>query len=271
MSGADAPAGAPDLHCVTLNVRRPVPHLRRGHPDAWDTRRPALEAFLDAVRPTVLAVQEAVPAQLTVVRRVLGDRWLPVVSARSRARSAEHVGLLVDGERLRVVDRRTVALSTRPDRIGSRSWGSLFPRIAVAAVLDDLATGTRFSAIATHLDPFSPPALRNGARAVGALAASAGTPVVAMADWNASERSSSARVLSDAGLVDTWDVAESRGPASGTLTRYRSPRSGAPRLDRVLVRPGGGWTARVRSASITPTAASDHAAVHAVLRWERTA
>lgn len=265
---------APDLHCTTLNVRRPVPHLRRDHPDAWRNRRGALAAFLDAERPTVLAVQEAVPAQLDTVRAALGTRWRAVVAPRSRARDAEHVGLFVDAERLRVVDRRTMALSRRPDRIGSRSWGSLFPRIAVSAVLDDLATGVRFTAIATHLDPFSPLALRNGARLVGALARDAGTPVVAMADWNASERSGVARVLGAAGLLDTWDLAEEpESTAVGTYTNHRPPKPGGARLDRVLVRPGHGTRARVRSATITTGAPgdpafSDHAAVSAVLRWE---
>ena len=70
---------APDLHCTTINVRRPVPHLRRDHPDAWASRRPALAAFLDADRPTLLAVQEAVPAQLDTVRAALGNRWQAVV------------------------------------------------------------------------------------------------------------------------------------------------------------------------------------------------
>lgn len=265
---------APDLHCTTVNVRRPVPHLRRAHPDAWANRRGALEEFLDAERPTVLAVQEAVPEQVAVVQRALGARWVPVVAPRSAARAAEHVGLFVDGERLRVVQRSTTALSQHPDRPGSRSWGSVFPRIAVTAVLDDLATGVRFTAVATHLDPFSPLALRNGARMVGALAEAAGTPVVAMADWNAAERSASAAVLRQAGLVDTWDLADDHGsPALGTLTNHRPPRVGRPRLDRVLVRSHGDTVARVRSAAVVPTAPSgasfsDHAAVHALIRWE---
>ncbi len=132
----------------------------------------------------------------------------------------------------------------------------------------------RFTAIATHLDPFSPLALRNGARLVGALARDAGTPVVAMADWNASERSGVARVLGAAGLLDTWDLAEApESTAVGTYTNHRPPKPGGARLDRVLVRPGHGTRARVRSATITTGAPgdpafSDHAAVSAVLRWE---
>ena len=265
---------APDLHCTTLNVRRPIPHLRRDHLDAWDVRHAALAAFLDAERPTLLAVQEAVPTQLATARAALGARWQAVVSPRSRAREAEHVGLLLDTERLRVVAHRTTALSRRPGRIGSRSWGSLFPRIAVSVTLDDRATGVRFTAIATHLDPFSPLALRNGARLVGSLARDAGTPVVAMADWNASERSGVARELGTSGLVDTWDLAETHdSPAVGTFTNHRPPRPRGARLDRVLVRPGAGVRARVRSTAITTAAPggaafSDHAAVSAVLRWE---
>lgn len=263
------PSDAPDLHCMTLNVRRPVPHLRRDHPDAWGHRHDALARLVRTESPHLLAVQEAVADQVTHVSEALGPRWEPVVVGRGRDGGGEHVGFFVDRDRLAVRARWSGALSRRPDHPGSRSWGALFPRVLVGVELGDRATGIRFLALATHLDPFSPVALRRGAEQVARVAADTDLPVVAMADWNSGARSAVASTLAAAALVDTWDAAEQHlTPAFGTYPHYRSPRRGGARLDRVLAR-----GARVRAAAISTRRPggvwpSDHAAVHAVIRWE---
>jgi endonuclease/exonuclease/phosphatase family metal-dependent hydrolase len=281
------PVAAPDLHCMTFNVRRPMPHLRAGHPDTWARRAPAVAALVRSEAPHLLAVQEAVPAQVQHLTAAMGSRWTAVVadrdggdgrSTRSTAVSTggEHVGVVVDTDRLRVGATTTVALGPDRSRVGSRAWGAPFPRIAVLVELEDRVTGVRFVALATHVDPFSPLAQVRSARLVGALVREAGLPAVVLADWNAGERSPAARILAAEGLDDTWDLVPGRDrPASiGTYAHYREPRLGGPRLDRVLVtrdhpaaravvervavstrRPGGVWP-------------SDHTPVHAVIRWE---
>ena len=265
----------PGLHCMTFNVRRPMPHLRRGHPDAWTRRAPAVAELVRSEAPHLLAVQEAVSAQVQHLATALGSRWAPVVADRSAAGGGEHVGFFVDTERLRVGDTRTIALAPDPTRIGSRAWGAPFPRIAVLVELHDLATDTGFLAVATHVDPFSPLAQVRSARLLGQQVHTAGLPAVVMADWNAGERSTSARVLAAAGLEDTWDlVPAARRPAAvGTYANYRQPKPGGPRLDRILVRGGAGVRPVVDSVSISTrrpsgTWPSDHLPVHAVLRWE---
>lgn len=265
----------PGLHCMTFNVRRPMPHLRRGHPDAWTRRAPAVAEMVRSEAPHLLAVQEAVSAQVQHLATALGSRWVPVVADRRAAGGGEHVGFFVDTERLRVGRTRTIALAPDTSRIGSRAWGAPFPRIAVLVELHDLATDTGFLAVATHVDPFSPLAQVRSARLLGQQVHAAGLPAVVMADWNAGERSTSARVLAAAGLDDTWDlVPAARRPAAvGTYANYRQPKPGGPRLDRILVRGGAGVRPVVDSVSISTrrpsgTWPSDHLPVQAVLRWE---
>lgn len=278
MSAVDGPVvgpvAPPDLHCMTWNVRRPVPHLRSGHPDAWPRRAPAVAALVRSESPHLLAVQEAVPTQVDHLAAAMGSRWQAVVAGRGPGGGGERVGFFVDSERLRVVSERTVALGPDPSRIGTRAWGAPFPRIAVLARLDDLSTGVRFLAVATHVDPFSPLAQVRSAELLGRLVDDADLPAVVMADWNAGERSASARVLGTSGLLDTWTLAPEQPPAVGTYARYRSPRPGGARLDRVLVRGARGVEPRVTGVAVstrTPDGVwpSDHLPVHAVLRWER--
>ncbi|WP_065959868.1 endonuclease/exonuclease/phosphatase family protein [Curtobacterium sp. UCD-KPL2560] len=262
------PVDAPAVHCVTLNLRRRVPRPA-GHPDAWERRRDAVAALVTSEAPTVLAVQEALPTQVADLTARTGSRWEPVVVGRGARGGGEAVGLLTDRERVRVVEQRTWALSRTPSRPGSRSWATAFPRHAVGAVLDDLATGTRFLAVATHLDVVSPWARLRGAQLLGRIVRDGGLPAVVMADWNCPAGSAPWRALAEAGVTDTWSRA-SRAVTEpyGTYPHYGSPRVGGPRIDGVLAtgdavveraavstrRPGGAWP-------------SDHAAVHAVLRW----
>ncbi|PZF56126.1 hydrolase [Curtobacterium sp. MCSS17_008] len=259
---------APEVHCMTLNLRRRTPR-RPDHPDAWERRRDAVVALVTSEEPTVLAVQEALPTQTADLTTRLGSRWEPVVVGRGRRGGGEAVGLFLDRERLDVVERRSWALSRTPSRAGSRSWATAFPRHAVGAVVEDRATGQRFTAIATHLDVASPWARLRGAQLLGRIVRGRGLPAVVMADWNCPAGSAPWRALAEAGVVDSWGRASRQvGEAYGTYPHYRAPRVGARRIDGVLVtedavveraavnvrRPGGVWP-------------SDHTAVHAVVRW----
>jgi endonuclease/exonuclease/phosphatase family metal-dependent hydrolase len=258
----------PAVHCMTLNVRRRVPRPDE-HPDAWQRRRDAMAALVTSEAPTVLAVQEALPAQADDLTAALGSRLEPLLVGRGRRGDGEQVGLFVDRSRVDVVEHRTWALSRQPNRPGSRSWGTAFPRHAVGAVLDDRATGIRFLAIATHLDVLSPWARLRSAQLLGRIVRQRGLPAVVMADWNCRVGTAPWRALAEAGVVDSWSRASRQvGQELGTYPHYRRPRAGARRIDGVLVtedavvdavavsdrRPGGVWP-------------SDHAAVHAVVRW----
>lgn len=259
---------APEVHCATLNVRRRV-RRPAGHPDAWEFRRDAVVALVTSEEPTVLAVQEALPTQTADLTSALGSRWEPVVVGRGPRGGGEAVGLFLDRERLDVVERRNWALSRTPSRPGSRSWATAFPRHAVGAVVRDRLTGTHFTAVATHLDVASPWARLRGAQLLGRIVRERRLPAVVMADWNCPAGSAPWRALAEAGVVDSWGRASRQvGEAYGTYPHYGSPRVGGRRIDGVLVtedavvdrvavdvrRPDGVWP-------------SDHAAVHAVVRW----
>ncbi|WIB78688.1 endonuclease/exonuclease/phosphatase family protein [Curtobacterium sp. MCPF17_002] len=258
----------PELHCMTLNVRRRVPRPS-GHPDAWERRRDAVVALVTSEAPTVLAVQEALPTQADDLTAALGSRWDPVLVGRDADGGGEQVGLFLDRQRLEVLERRSWALSRTPHRAGSRSWGTAFPRHVVGAVLRDRATGVRFTALATHLDVLSPWARLRSAELLGRIVRERGLPAVVLADWNSPAGSAPWRALAEAGVVDSSSRASRQiGDHVGTYPHYATPRVGGRRIDGVLVtadgavdrvavnvrRPGGVWP-------------SDHAAVQAVVEW----
>jgi len=258
----------PDVHCMTLNVRRRVPRPA-GHPDAWERRRDAVVALVTSEAPTVLAVQEALPAQSVDLTAALGSRWEPVLVGRGPRGGGEQVGLFLGRSRLEVVERRSWALSRTPHRPGSRSWATAFPRHVVGAVVRDRATGVSFTALATHLDVVSPWARLRSAELLGRLVRERGLPAVVMADWNCGVGSAPWRALAEAGVVDSWGRA-SRPVTEpyGTYPHYATPRVGDRRIDGVLVT-AEATVERVAVSDRKPGEVwpSDHAAVHAVVRW----
>ncbi|MGQ1798451.1 endonuclease/exonuclease/phosphatase family protein [Kocuria oceani] len=245
------PRGRGVLTVMTFNVRRPLPRYRRGAPDAWFTRAPAVQALLRAHRPHLAALQEVHPEQLHPLRDALGPGHVLLGTGRDAGGRGERCLLAVDTTRFTVDRWRQRWLSRTPEVPGSRGAGDAFPRTAVLADLTDRRTGVAWRAVATHLDPWPERArLRQLAALQGLLLGWEG-PLLLLGDWNAA-----------AGRSRTWDAAVAGGlrdtlppDAPGTFHRYRPPGARTPRLDwilhggpvrvlgsRVLAeRPGGVW------------------------------
>jgi endonuclease/exonuclease/phosphatase family metal-dependent hydrolase len=135
----------------------------------------------------------------------------------------------------------------------------------------DLATGDELYAANTHFDHASAHAReRSAALLAERLSALApDVPTIVTGDFNTPAGPGSppyTRLLADAGLVDTWDTAEERGPDLGTFHDYRPPVPDGERIDWILVSRG----VRVRSAHANTFAPggrfpSDHLPIEAVL------
>jgi len=260
------PVEPPALHIMTLNIRRHSNGVTWRRADPWRHRAPAVRALLRQEQPTVVGLQEAMPDQADAVRAALGAAYRFVGRGHGRRGSGEGCPIFFDAERLELVDWDQAALSDHPREAGSRSWGNLIPRIAVTARFRDRRTGTAFTVVNTHLDPFSP---RSRVRSVDALRAMVGHgPSILTGDLNAGEGSRTLRaLLDDGGLQDAWTAAARRLTASvGTFAGYRAPRPSRPRIDWIVVTPD----VRVASAGINDFRKdgvwpSDHLPVQAVV------
>ena len=259
------PVSPPDLHVMTLNVRRRLDRRGWRRADRWEVRRPALEALLTSERPSLLGVQEARPDQTDAIA-ALGYRF----AGRREAADGRGEGcpLFYESERLELLEWRQEALSDRPDVSGSTSWGNLIPRIMVSARLRDRATDTELLVINTHLDHLSARSRVRSAELIRDRVASQTLPVIVIGDLNASQHSRPLRELLQGGLRDAWTAASERlTPEWGTFANYRPPREGRARIDWIAVTPD----VEVQRAAINATRferhwPSDHLPVQAVVR-----
>lgn len=262
------PVDAPDLHVMTWNIRRRVAHLGSRNPDLWARRQPLVRRLLEAERPSLLCVQEALPEQAAWVLESVGAEYESVGTGRNADGSGEATPVLYDAQRLRLTDWSQLALSETPREAGSRSFGNLVPRAVVSASFVDRETGARFRVLNMHLDHLSAKSRVRSARLLRQLVEAAEEPVVLMGDANAGTRTEPFRILTGGGLLrDAWSVAERRLTEPwGTFSNYRPPRRGWRRIDwilaseRVAVRAAG-----INAARFDGAAASDHEPVQAVL------
>lgn len=263
------PAVAPELHVMSFNIRRAMEGALHPRRDRWSVRAPAVAELLRSERPTILGLQEVLPRAMAVVTRAIGPTYRYVGRGRARDGSGEGTPLVYDAERLELHGWEQRALSARPDEPGSRSWGTLIPRILVVAEFSDRATGVRFLVVNAHLDHLSSRSRRRSARAIADLIRERELPAIVMGDLNAGPRSAAVRtLLSRAELTDSWVAAEVHlTPLWSTLNGYRRPRLTGRRVDWMLV----GRDVRVRAAAINAHAfdgirPSDHLAVQVLVR-----
>jgi endonuclease/exonuclease/phosphatase family metal-dependent hydrolase len=265
------PVEPPNLSVMTFNIRRRIPHLNRRSPDLWNRRKGAVAATLRLEKPTVVAVQEALPDQREFLGEALGPHYRSLGYGRNTNRRGEIVAIFFDTRRLALIGWTQLALSDTPEVPGSRTWGNLVPRVVISARFTDRRLGTEFVVLATHFDHLSHTARVKSARMLRRLALEAACPVVVMGDANTDAGSKPyLELTADGTLRDTWTAADSRLTAEwGTFPNYRRPRMGTKRIDWILVSAGFA----VRSAAINTSrhqghAASDHHPVQAVLHNE---
>lgn len=254
------PVDPPELSIMSFNVLR-----ARKASAGWRRRRDRLTALLRRERPTILGAQEVLAHQAVVLRDALGESYLFVGHGRDADAGGEGCPIFYDASRLELRDWTQTALSRRPEVAGSRSWGTLFPRVLTRADFTDRATGAAFTAMNTHLDVISPLARRRAAEMLTGAARTDATVVTG--DFNAGPDAPPRRILAEAGFADAWDAAQTRLTREwATYARRSRPRSRGRRIDAILTR---GWDVvrtGIDARLISGGRASDHLPVHAVIR-----
>lgn len=253
---------------MSWNIRRRTTHPTVRSADRWAVRARRVRALLRAERPTLLGLQEALADQAFFAQQSLGENYRVIGRGRSARGRGEGTPILFDAERLELQCWEQTPLSKTPDRPGSRSWGSVYPRIMVAAVLRDRRTGTDFLAVNTHLDHLSARARLMGVRRISGTLAASSLPAVVTGDFNTGAGTEPISELrSSSVLADTWEAAEQRlSEEWGTFANYRMPRVHRGRIDFIF----SSTSFRVHRAAVNAQRyaggwPSDHLPVHAVV------
>ncbi|MGP4114125.1 endonuclease/exonuclease/phosphatase family protein [Streptomyces sp. 4N509B] len=259
------------LHVMAFNIRYDA-QAAPGTPDSWTDRLPVLAALLDVERPTVVGVQEALYRQVRQVDAELPRHYDWIGLGREGGGRGEFMAVHYDTRRVEPLDFDHFWLSDTPNVIGSASWGNTVVRMVTWVRFLDRRTGREFVHLNTHFDHRSEPSRVNSAALVRDRVAGfdPALPVVVTGDFNTpAGASESYRVLvTDGGLVDTWDAAARRlTPAWGTFPNYQDPVEGGNRIDWVLATPGVEvLQAAINTFRVDGRYPSDHVPVQALVR-----
>lgn len=107
---------------------------------------------IKAYAPDSFGVQEATKQWLDLLDAALGDRYARVGEPRNDARNTEYSAVYYDKTAYTLLDSGTLWLSETPDKPGSKSFSSSYPRICTWATLQSNETGTVYTHLNTHLD-----------------------------------------------------------------------------------------------------------------------
>ncbi|CAL6025838.1 endonuclease/exonuclease/phosphatase_family protein [Hexamita inflata] len=127
----------------------------------WENRRSAVVQIIQSYSPDIVGVQEAVYWQLDYIREHL-HLYSQYGSSRNgyyNEKADEFCAVLYKKDKFRVIQGETFFLSETPELV-SKSWGSVFNRIATAVKFEILASGKQFWFFSTQLDFSSDEAVR---------------------------------------------------------------------------------------------------------------
>lgn len=164
--------------------------------NAWDERKAATPAMLDAVNPDIFGVQEAYPNQVSYITENCPRYVSFGVGRDDGVEKGEHMSIFYNSEALEMLDGGTYWLSETPDE-PSKGWDAACRRTATWALLEDKDSGNKFYFVNTHLDHKGAEARRKGlaliVERIGAMNGE-GYPMVLTGDFNVTP--------SDSALVD---------------------------------------------------------------------
>lgn len=264
-----APQSDPDvIRVVTWNIlhgtERGLPWDRFG----WPVRKAALGTTLEATRPDILCVQEALPEQVASVADMLpGHRRVGVGRDDGRSKG-EHCAIYLDRGRFEQLDAGTFWLEEPIDQPPARITGGP-KRICTWVRLRDRRSGRCLRVYNTHF-PLTEAAQQQAARIILARAA-LGEPtdaVLVAGDFNAGPGHPCRRLFDESGLRSSAVLAGE----SATTPTYQFYGIRLRSLDEILV--DQGWhVVRHRVLDVKPgnTFPSDHFGVLADLMLQDVA
>jgi endonuclease/exonuclease/phosphatase family metal-dependent hydrolase len=231
-------------------------------PDSWVLRRAGVFALINARRPDVLGVQEALASQVDELLVHLPGYSYVGVGRDDGKRAGEYAAVFYRRDRASVVESGTFWLSDTPDVVGSKTWGNNVVRVCTWAKLRT-TEGAEFTVYNAHFDHESQPSREKSAALVRSRVS--GFAVV-MGDFNAGESNAAVTSLISGGIVDTFRTLHREATEVGTFNGFDPKASKGEKIDYVLCTPG--W--KVLESGIDRTlyngrAPSDHFPVWAVL------
>jgi endonuclease/exonuclease/phosphatase family metal-dependent hydrolase len=211
---------------------------------AWRHRVPSIVRMIREESPDVIGIQEARHGQAADLWASLPDYEFVGQARDDGKRGGEYAGIFFRRDRFEAdaADQGTFWLSDTPRQPGSKTWGNGIPRTATWLRLTDRATQRGFYVFNTHWDHRHQGSREQSARLTARRVRDrkrADEPTILLGDFNAVETNPAvARLVSEAGLIDTFQALHPGERNRRTLHFWSDSREGALKVDHILVSRG---------------------------------
>jgi endonuclease/exonuclease/phosphatase family metal-dependent hydrolase len=255
------------LTVMTYNLKFASPNP----PNAWPARRPLMREVIRQIVPDVIGTQEGLYEQLNDIAADLPEyNWIGL--GREGGSRGEFMAVFYRKSRFEALAFDHFWLSDTPEVIGSKTWGTKWPRMVTWVKFLDRQTQQEFFLWNTHFDNDSQAAREKSAKLVRERIATLDTrlPLILTGDFNAAAGTNQAyKILTSDGLfADTWVTAKARkGEGLSTSNGFKAIRRNGVRIDWILTR--GAFTvdsAEIVTFSRNGQFPSDHCPVVTRLR-----
>ena len=222
-----------DLRVVSANIRFDNPNDGEHR---WDCRKAILVSCIKNFKPDLLGTQEGRGSQLCELASLLPTLNMSV-GHRNWIKERMYPTIFYNPETVVLHRSGDLWLSETPDKEGSSSFGSAFPRLLSWADVEFLPTGTRLLFVNTHLDHVKPEARLGQVRVLVEEVAKVNAPcrpLLITGDFNEAPDGDVRRALFSGfpSLYDPWILLSRR--EEGSHHKFNGHNRGNKRIDWIV-------------------------------------
>jgi endonuclease/exonuclease/phosphatase family metal-dependent hydrolase len=238
-------AAAHDLRVMTFNLR--VQTIFDGL-NMWSVRKPLVAQRIREFNPDLLGTQEGLSGMEDYLRTQLRDYTFMGSGRNDGKRGGEMCGVFFKTAKFEVINSGCFWLSKTPDKVGSRGWGAIFPRMVTWVKLRPRDGSPAFCWFNTHFDAWSGKARAESAKLLRTQMNSMAPamPCIVTGDFNADQGTDPYKLMlarlagaiyDDTTLFDAFRLAHPTPTREeGTMHSFSGKRTGQ-RIDWVLATP----------------------------------
>ncbi|ASN04327.1 endonuclease/exonuclease/phosphatase family protein [Virgibacillus necropolis] len=207
--------------------------------EGWSERRKLVGKIIKQQNPDLIGMQECLYHQITDLQEMLsGYSWIGF--GREGGSKGEFTPIFYKKKRFRVIEYDHVWLSDTPNKIASKTWGNIVPRIVTWVLFLDKDTKKTFYQINTHFDNHSALARVKSAELINKIINDFNPqfPILLSGDFNVGCNSEIYSYFTKEGsFVDVWDTAiKTENSSLGSFNDFHNLTGGKDRIDWILMK-----------------------------------
>jgi endonuclease/exonuclease/phosphatase family metal-dependent hydrolase len=204
--------------------------------NGWENRKELVTEVVAGYKPSILGTQEGTVGQLRYLEQHLAGYRLHAPE-RLWEDGCQYCSIFFRVEDLRPVSGGEFWLSRTPEIHRSKGWDSAFPRMISYGIFEEIASGRHVCVAVTHLDNMGVEARKQQAGIICDWLTGQNCPSILMGDFNERPQSTVHKILTESGLLDTWEILQRPEDQSG-ITYHKF--EGIPqifRMDWIFITP----------------------------------